>query len=164
MDYRLKFNKNNIPKEIEEFNQTVHEFSIDLAKAKRDYVICEKEISELTKDQKEDLKIEYAKIYQEMSAPKIADAKIKCIVYDDDRFKDFLKRQRNIMQKKIIELGDLTEKFELAQTNYYSATNKRTLITEGTKLMLGGFIEVNTGKINEEFKKIKSKKLLKKKE
>jgi hypothetical protein len=171
MDNRLKFNKNNIPEEIDKLSQTIYEFSVIMSQKKKDFVISEKTYSELLKNQKEELKIKFAEIYKKLSEKdkNISDTKLKQFVLADSEYKSFFLNQKDIMKEAIEDLGKCTEEYEKAISNYYSAGNKRNLITDGIKLMIGGWIDINTEKIKEEYKKEsetakkKAKSIIKKK-
>ena len=158
---KLKFNRYNLIQEIEEYGQTVSEFAQIMAQKKKEYIIAEKSNQELSKYQKELLKIKFAEIYKKLQEedPKTPDTKLKQLVLADKEYKDFLNDQNSEMVNSIIDLGIKEEEMAKSTSNYYASTNKIKQIEEAIKLLIGGHIGININKIQEEVKTIKKTKL-----
>lgn len=152
------FNKYNLLQEVDELNQTISEYASPLAEAKKQYIIADKKNTELQKNQKEELKIKYAKIYKRLQEENKtqSDTKLKQLVYAEEEYESFLIEQKQEAEISIENLGEKIKEQEEALSNYYIATGKRRQITDGVALLLGGFFEVNTKKIEEEVQSIKT--------
>ena len=147
---------------MEEYSQTVSEYLEIMAQKKREFFIAEKSHDELVKRQKEELKIKYAECYKQISDKgDTSDTKAKSLAYCDEDYKNFLKNQMKEMSESIENLGQKTKEYEISLGNYYIATNKRTMISDGVKLWIGGFFEaINEQKVQDEVQELKKKRLI----
>lgn len=162
MENKLRFNRYNLLEEMEELSQVVSYFSEKMAEAKREWVKAEKEYNEFLFRNKEEQKICYSICYKRLldEEVKITDVKAKQLAYIDDEYVKFIEDSKKINLEMVENLSQKDKAFEIAKSNYYSASGKRQQISDAIKLLIGGFFELSTEKISKEVEEIKGKKKL----
>lgn len=162
MKNKLKFNRFNIPEEMGEINQVIDYFSGIMQKAKKEWIISQRQLEEATSfiGRKEAQRIALSKSYNAIMEenPKLADAKAKQLAYSDADYINFIENEKKELTKLINDFAEKDRAYEDAKKDYYTACNKRALISDGIKMLIGGFFEVNEEKCKQEVKELKKKK------
>ena len=145
-----KFNRYNIPEEIDKYQGIVMDAGAELSVASSRVKKLEILLKETPKDQKKELEIIYSKLYCKYKDQGGSEALIKAKVLSDSEYIKTFSVQKKKIQILTNKYEEAIQKEVQATANYYLSRDRIKLMESSIKLLIGEFYNLNENKIKKE--------------